>query len=198
MRKLIIALSMLMLVITAFGQENKIDEKTIANMTFSELDAYQKVLRVQQAAQSKVEIPSVNKLQEYALVGKALGQAFKECWSTVSVDAERFAQSPAGKWTAFLITWKVMGKDAIDLVKTTVRWTVGSCLFLVITPFMMFAFWRNCITRKVILITERTSFFNVKKTYDKIPRDPVHAGYAAVYGIVYLIFGVVTCFMMFV
>lgn len=101
--------------------QDKIDEDAISKMSLSELQAYQKVLRIQKDNSQSPPI-TVSKLEEYASVGKALGQAFKECWSTVSTDAERFAQSPSGKWTAFLITWKVMGRDAVDLVQMTVRW----------------------------------------------------------------------------
>lgn len=73
MKKLVTILLLSVLCLPLFAQETKIDEKTIAGMTESELSAYQKVLRVQQANQPKAELPTVSKLQEYALVGKALG-----------------------------------------------------------------------------------------------------------------------------
>lgn len=194
-----ILLSLTVLVSGVFAQETvtQLDANTIAKMSWSELQAYQKTLQVQQAAVS-TQLPSATKLQEYASVGKALGQAFKECWSTVSTDAEKFAQSDAGKWTAFLITWKVMGKDAVDLVKTTVRWAVGIGLFAVVTPFFMFIIWKNCVTKKVLVNCERTSLWNVKKTYATSPKDPMHEGYLLLYGFCYLVFIVAVGLMMFV
>lgn len=190
MKKLIsIFLSLTVLVSGVFAQENitQLDANTIANMSLAEFQAYQKTIKVHQQAASN-QMPSPSKLQEYASVGKALGQAFKECWSTVSTDAEKFAQSDAGKWTAFLITWKVMGKDAIDLVKTTVRWVVGCGLLGIVTPFFMFMIWKNCIVKKVVVSCERTSMWSVKKTYAASPRDPIHEGWLILYGFCYLIF----------
>lgn len=174
-----------------------VDNQTIANMSLDQLQSYQKVLQLQ--AKNQSELPSPDRIQEYALVGKALGQAFKECWSTVSTDAEKFAQSDAGKWTAFLITWKVMGKDAIDLVKTSVRWVVGCFILLIGVPFFAFFTWRNCITRKQVESVDRTSMFTWKKTYAKGMYVPEHCNEAALlYGVSFIIFLVVTALMMFV
>ncbi len=186
------------LCLTSVAQETKVDEKTLSSMSFDELQAYQKVLKAQfNNANRTAELPSVNKLQEYATVGKALGQAFKECWSVVSTDAERFAQSPAGKWTAFLITWKVMGKDAVDLTKTAVRWIVGGSLMSTITIFFAFIVYRNCISKRVLLSEERTSMFNFKRTYSKELSCPMHEDSTCYYGIAYGILMIVCGFIMF-
>ncbi len=182
---------------TTFAQENPspVDNNAIANMSMDQLQAYQKVLKIQQETQRT--IPSPSKLQEYANVGKALGQAFKECWSTVSTDAEKFAQSDAGKWTAFLITWKVMGKDTLDLVKTTVRWFIGMCIISVITPFFMFLVWKNCVPKRILISKERTSFWNVKKVYSDENSSPEHSDWIAAYAFVYLVFMILTSILMF-
>lgn len=200
MKKLFIALSVLILALTAYGQETKVDEKTLANMSLSELEAYQKVLRVQRENQSKLVIPDANKLTQYAEVGKAFGVAFKECWSAVSKDAERFAQSSAGKWAMVLVSWKIMGEDAISITKYAVRWTVGLCLFGVGIPFWVFIFYRNCVSKRVLISKERTGLFAVKKTYDKNMSDPIHGGDGApiLYGVTFVIFAALTALMMFV
>lgn len=200
MKKLIsIFLSLTVLVSGVFAQENVtvLDANTIANMSLTELQAYQKTLKVQQQAAS-TQMPSATKLQEYAAVGKSLGQAFKECWSTVSNDAEKFAQSSAGKWTAFLITWKVMGKDAIDLVRTTVRWLVGVGLFIIVTPFFMFMIWRNCIAKRILVSSERTGLFSVKRVYDQSSEKPMHEDWLLLYGFCFLVFIGTTSIIMFV
>lgn len=175
--------------------QDKIDEDAISKMSLSELQAYQKVLRIQKDNSQSPPI-TVSKLEEYASVGKALGQAFKECWSTVSTDAERFAQSPAGKWTAFLITWKVMGRDAVDLVQMTVRWIVGGFLLLILVPTGIYVFLRNCVFRPVIK-TERTGLFKVTKTYAE-RQDPIHSGEAIMYPIVIAALVALICLVMFV
>lgn len=199
MKKLISIIFSFAVVLSSFSQETpKIDEATIAKMSLDELQAYQKTIRVQQESQ-KLAIPSASKLQEYAVVGKALGQAFKECWSTVSNDAERFAQSSAGKWTALLITWKVMGQDAIDIVKTSVRWSAGGFILLIGVPFFALLVWRNCITKRKLESVERTGIFTWKKTYAKEMYVPEHCNEGAIlYGIAFIIFLVAVSLIMFV
>ena len=64
-------------------------------------------------------------------VGKELGVAFKEVWSVVSTDVEKFANSPAGLWAATLVTWKVMGKDASDIVMRAIRIPIAAAVFIV-------------------------------------------------------------------
>ncbi len=182
---------------SVFSQEQpRITDSDIAKMSLTELQAYQTTLKIQQSSQHS-ELPSPSKLQEYASVGKALGQAFKECWSTVSSDAEKFAQSDAGKWTAFLITWKVMGRDAIDLVKTTVKWIVGIGLLVTVTPFFMFMVWRNCISKRNLAVVERTSFWNVKRIYKDRSESPIHESWLILYGLCYLIFITACSMIMF-
>jgi hypothetical protein len=198
MKKFIFVVLSFVVCLSSFAQETlKIDEATISKMSLSELQAYQKTLRVQHESQ-KSDIPSASKLQEYAVVGKALGQAFKECWTTVSTDAEKFAQSPAGKWTAFLITWKVMGQDAIDIVRNSVRWSVGGFLLIIGVPFFIFLIWRNCITKSQLNTVERTGVFTWKKTYAKEMYDPPHCNEGVIlYGLSFLIFLVAVFVIMF-
>lgn len=90
-----------------------------------------------------------------------------------------------------------MGRDAINLVETSVKWLVGTCLFVVVTPFFMFITWRNCVSKRVLTSKESTGFLKTKKVYDNRYTDPIHSTYTAVYGLCYLIFMVVTCLMMF-
>lgn len=181
-----------------FAQETKIDEKTIANMTQSELEAYQKVLKVQQANTPRAIVAEPSKLKEYAEVGKAFGTAFKECWSAVSTDVERFAQSPAGKWAMVLVSWKIMGHDAVEITTSVVQWFVGIGLLSVGIPFWVFIFYRNCVSKKVLLTSERTGLFTVKKTYAKDLSSPIHGdeGAPLLYGVSFLIYlGVVSLIM---
>ena len=198
MKKLFTILLLSVLSIQLFAQEVKIDEKAIANMTASELEAYQKVLKVQQANSPKQIISEPSKLKEYAEVGKAFGTAFKECWSAVSTDVERFAQSSAGKWAMILVSWKIMGNDAVELTTSVVQWFVGIGLLSVGIPFWVFIFYRNCVAKKILLTTERTGFFTVKKTYAKDPSSPIHGddGIPLLYGVSFLIYlGVVSLIM---
>lgn len=184
----------------AQNQPLKIDAEAISKMTMDEFRSYQTVIKSQLSNVSSV--PDVNKLTEYAVVGKALGQAFKECWSTVSVDAEKFAQSPAGKWTAFLITWKVMGRDAFDIVKESIRWTIGICMFFIITPVFFYFTWRNCVSKNKILEIEQTGFCKKKIKYESTSSEyrngPIHEGVIVGYGLCYAMFLVIIGMIMFI
>ena len=189
-------------VLSSFAQNQSlnIDVESIGKMSVEEFQAYQKVIKSQ--ASNASHVPDVNKLTEYAIVGKALGQAFKECWSTVSVDAEKFAQSPAGKWTAFLITWKVMGRDAFDIVKESVRWTIGTCMFFIITPVFFYFTWRNCISKNKILEIEQTGFCKKKVKFETTTGEyrngPIHGDWIFGYGICYALFLGIIGMIMFV
>lgn len=199
MKKLIIAFLFLVVALCVYGQETKVDEQTLANMSFDELQAYQKVLQAQKK-QQPLKIPEPDKLQQYAEVGKAFGTAFKECWSTVSVDAERFAQSPAGKWAMVLVSWKIMGQDAIDITENIVSWIVGIGLLAAGVPFWIYIFNRNCVSKKILLSKERTGLFTVKKTYSKDLSNPIHGdeGAPILYAITFAVFIAIVCLIMFV
>jgi hypothetical protein len=174
--------------------QQRFTDAEIANMSISDFQAYQKTLQLEAKSKSSILLEP-SKLEQYANVGKVLGQAFKDCWSTVSTDAEKFAQSSAGKWTALLITWKIMGKDAVDITKLGVRWIVGGLLFLTITPFFMYMVWKNCATRRVVKKEERTGLFNYKREYEQ--HEGIHEGFTIAYGGCYLIFLIVTSMLMF-
>jgi hypothetical protein len=182
---------------SAIGQTPKPTVADIENMSISEFQAYQTVLKSQRRSETSAP-PTIQKLQGYAEVGKSLGQAFKECWSVVSDDAERFAQSPAGKWTAFLITWKVMGNDAINLTEKFVRWVCGVIAWFVITPVFIFLVYRNCVSKRILKHTERTGLFAVKRIYSEQLYHGQHSSEIALYGLAYLVFHVGLGLVMFV
>lgn len=123
-----------------------------------------------------------NQVAEWAEAGKALGGAFKECWSTISTDAERFANSPAGKLTAILVTWKVAGRDFIDLSSRIMRWIVGIGILIPFSIYMAYAFAKNCMNRT---IKTKTLESDGKKIHEYRSEPGVHSDFAAVYALIY-------------
>src|ERR1051326_4347830 len=176
MKKLILLLMVCGSLMTTNAATDTV-EVDVSKLSQVELQAYQRMKAMQAEAQSHNANPE--KVSEWAKTGKALGEAFKECWGTVSNDVERFANSKAGMWTAFLITWKVMGHDTVELTKQFIRWVVAFGLLIVGFPTWIYIFRKNCITHRVVKSMTRESFWKVKKTYEN--SNAVHDNWAAAY-----------------
>ena len=60
------------------------------------------------------------KLQSVAMnaeaIGKSVGSAMREGLGALTEEANKFADTKVGMFTAVLIGWKVMGKDAMNLM----------------------------------------------------------------------------------
>lgn len=181
MKKLItITLITLSSICSSFADDNALlNDNEISKLSKYDFEAYQRILALKAQSQSPAVTP--DRLNEWARTGKALGEAFKECWGTVSTDIEKFANSKAGMWTAFLITWKVMGRDAVDLTKQFIRWGVGIGLLVVGFPTWIYVYRRNCIVHRVIKSKVSESFWKVTKTYEN--SNAIHNQYAIGYGI---------------
>lgn len=168
----------------------------VTKLDQNELQLYQS-LKTKMAKKELTQI-TPEKIEKYADIGRAFGSAFKECWGTVSNDAERFAQSPAGKMAMFLVAWKIMANDVQGLVKSTVRFFMGIVIWVVVTPFFILTIYRNCITKKRgnVLSVEKLGCFKKKVTYGPV-QDPEHCDWLAAYGGCYALFLGILCLIMF-
>jgi len=186
-RLFIILLVWALPVISMFGQSTDNIEVDVTKLNSDELRVYQQLKSKMVAEKNNVVTPE--KIERYAEIGKAFGSAFKECWGAVSKDAERFAQSPAGRLAMFLVSWKIMSEDVQGLLKSTIRWITAVSIWLVITPVFILFTYRNCITKKRgrILSEEKVGFLRTKISYDR-PESPCHGDMTAVYGLCYLVF----------
>ena len=184
-------ISLILLVVTlafaSFGQE--VLNVDVTKLSQQELLVYQKIKQQTQAASQTMSLDNLTpaKIDQYAQIGKAFGTAFKECWTTVSTDAERFANSSAGKWAMVMVTWKIMGNDAMTVVSRTVRFAVGIGLLMVGVPFFIYIFRRNCVETPLLKSKTSIAFLTIKKEYDGTNK-PIHNdmgpwGYAVVFGI---------------
>ena len=160
-------LTLLMLFITTlFGQSETVSVD-ITKLSTTELQAYQTLKQKQVEASKILNINNLtpDNIDKYAQVGKAFGSAFKECWSTVATDAEKFGQSDAGKLTMVLIAWKIMGNDAVNLVEKTVQYAIGLPLLFIGTFFFIFIMRRNCFERPILVSTTKLGWFTTKNEY---------------------------------
>jgi hypothetical protein len=177
-----------------FAQETlKVD---ITKLSDEELRLYRQLK--QQAAKSEnvLENLSPEKIDKYAQIGKAFGSAFKECWQTVSTDAEKFAQSSAGKWTMVLISWKIMGTDAINLVRTTIQFSIGIFLFISGTIFFAYAVRRHFLPIPILKSKTKVLFLTIKREYEGMTKPSYNgeelAGWWALYAIFLVICSLIT------
>lgn len=144
MKRILFSIVMLLMVVTVmFAQEKTYTVKE------SQLTVDQKAKLEAQNAQSAVST--------YVGVGKEVGVAIKEGLSALNTEVNKFSESPAGKFTMFIIAYKVIGADFIQFL-------IGIPLFFAGLLYFMYSFRKNCVTRKE-LIEISGSFFNRTKKY---------------------------------
>lgn len=186
----------LVLTLTAFAQ-NETVQVDITKLSQQELQLYQQLKQKQASAAATLDLESLTpeKVDKYAQMGKGLGIAINEGLGAVTKNVEEFSQTSAGKWLMVLITWKVMGVDAIGLARTTLQWAVGLGLFIVGIPFWIWLIRRNCVLRPVASV-EKLGFWTKKITYD-VNRYPLHNEYILAYGACFAVYLGLTVAIMF-
>ena len=190
--------SVVLLFTSALAQETV--QVDVTKLSESELRLYQSLKQKQLEAANQITIANASpeKLEKYMQIGKSFGVAFKECWSTVSTDAERFAQSDAGKLTMFLIAWKIVGQDGVNLLEKGIQYSIGIPLLLVGTIFFFYIFRRNCIEQPLLVSRTKIGWFTVKSEYKGMDSAPHGSdGYPILYGIAYAIFIGICCLIIF-
>lgn len=170
----------------------------ITKLSPSELALYQKLKTDQLANTFNIDKVTPDQIDRYGQIGRAFGSAFKECWTAVSSDAEKFAQSDAGKWAMFLVAWKIMGQDANNIVDRVVRYIAGFFLLGVGIPFFIYIFRRNCVQYPMLASRTRVGFWSIKSEYKGVV-EPLHpAEGQLVYGLSFLIYMFMVGVIMFV
>lgn len=176
----------LLFTIGAFAQQDSVSVD-VTKLNPEQLKVYQefKAMQARSAASTAIDNLTPEKVDRYAQMGKGLGIAINEGLGAVTKNVEQFSQTSAGKWLMVLITWKIMGEDAIGLARTAVQWSVGGLLLVVGIPFWIWMVRRNCVLCPIASV-ERTGFFKKKVTYQNI--DPFHDEYIWAYGLCFLIY----------
>jgi hypothetical protein len=163
----VVLVAMLMYAGIGFAQNQTIDVD-ISKLSQTELINYQNLLKAsqEQAKSFNIDTVSSSQLSKYAETGKALGEAFNSCWGTISTDVEKFAQSDAGKLTMFLVAWKIMGEDCIEVVNDFIHYTFGGIAYIVFISIWVYMY-RRC-TQSRYKIESTTGWWLWKKnTYSK-------------------------------
>lgn len=188
-------LTVLMLASTAIAQQQDTLQVDITKMSQQELLVYQQLKQKEAQSAMSLENLTPENVNKYAQMGKGMGIAINEGLGAVTTNVEQFSQTSAGKWLMLLITWKVMGTDAIGLTRTVVQWMVGGLLLIVGIPFWIWIVRRNCVLPPIKSI-EKTGFWGKKVTYSD--RPPVHEDSTVFYGLGFLVYLAVTAGITFV
>ena len=181
----ILTLAMLAVATPSFADSVDVD---ITRLTSTQLQVYQEMKAMQARTASATDLANFtpDKLDKYAQMGKGLGIAINEGLGAVTKNVEQFAQTSAGKWIMVLVTWKVMGEDAINLTRTAVQYLTGGMLLLVGVPFWIWLVRRNCVQRPIVS-AEKLGFWTKKITYSD-RSEPLHADYIIGYGMVFILY----------
>lgn len=173
---LLVSLILALVSLGAFAQTKTSDE--MVSIPKSQLTA-QQLASVQQAnLQSKIE-----QYGKWVGLGKEVGEAVNGSLSALTKQAEEFSKTGVGKFTMFMIAWKVLGNDLTQFV-------VGVPLFAVGFVVWIISFWKNGLPRQDLLSVSADG----KKEYrTENPDSEQQIGHF----VVLLIWGILCVFLIF-
>ncbi|MDD5566631.1 MAG: hypothetical protein PHH01_00345 [Patescibacteria group bacterium] len=122
---------------------------------------------------------------KYVGLGKEVGMAINEGLSALSENAERFANTKPGKFTMFIIAYKVLGKDFLQAIFGILFFVVGVGIFLCM-------WFKNGITRRIPIEEPRDK--TAPKRYE-VYRPDESAQIA--YVVCFVIFLIIDCIVIF-
>lgn len=95
---------------------------------------------------------TTEKMQSIAVnaeaIGKSIGGAMREGLGALTEESNKFAKTDVGKFTAVIIAWKVLGKDATTLIGQAVGMVVLVSVFIIFIIFWAWSFKRLCLPHK--------------------------------------------------
>lgn len=83
---------------------------------------------------------------------------------------DKFSKTDAGRFTMVVVAWKVMGRDAIDLLDRVKNVAIG-VPFLIAWTIVFIWFWRKQFTIHSIVRTKTGQWWNAVYTYEKVNDD---------------------------
>jgi hypothetical protein len=91
---------------------------------------------------STTERTTVERIGQYVGLGKEIGTAVKEGLNATVDVAERAADTKPGRFTMWMIAYKVVGHDAIRIV-------VGAFIWIVALSVIVTSYFRTAVARRV-------------------------------------------------
>lgn len=169
MKKILIAVALLASLMVPMAHAETSTDDSVISIKKSDLNPGQlAVIQTREAAEQLAQAQKtldtrIGQYGKWVGIGHELGTAVNESLSAVTTNANTFAQTGVGKWTIFLVIWKVAGHDIAGLV-------IGVFMMLVAIPIWTYSFYTNCITRRVLIEDSKTTGKKWKIVND--PLDP--------------------------
>jgi len=138
MKKIIILLLVVLSMTTLFSQENTQEEEMVLVKKSDLPDELAKQIEMER---------KIEQAGKFVGLGKEIGTAMNESLAALTETASKFADTKLGKFTLFLVAYKVIGKDLIQYV-------ISFILLLVGIPTFIHLILKNCITRKIPVETD--------------------------------------------
>ncbi len=135
MSRRIIVVAILIATGWAFAQQTDQQEKMIL-VKESDLPA-----TVLEQVRMKQQLQSYG---EYAGLGREIGTAINEGLKAVTEQTAKFAETKVGKFTMFIIAYKVLGTDIV-------QFAVGIPLLVVGLIIFVWSYYKNCIPRRILI-----------------------------------------------
>lgn len=85
-------------------------------------EAQNAVLKAQKQSVEAAAVVSKDNLNLFKDYGKSIAETFAEVCKTLNIEVNKFADTPVGKLTMWLIVYKVVGKDLIHIFLTICMW----------------------------------------------------------------------------
>jgi hypothetical protein len=106
--------------------------ETRVNVDLEKLDPQSRnaVLEAQKRAAETSATVSKENLNLFKEYGKSIAETFAEVCKTLNIEVNKFAETPVGKLTMWLIVYKVVGKDILHVILMLGMWflVTGCCV----------------------------------------------------------------------
>lgn len=93
-----------------------------------------------QARQLNQKVEMVSK---YAGIGKEIGEGVNGALSAVNKNVAEFADTKVGKFTMFMVAWKILGTSVIQFL-------IGAPLWILSTLIIIVSYFKTCMPRRIL------------------------------------------------
>ena len=84
---------------------------------------------------------------EYVKWGHEVGIAMNETFAALTDNAAKFAKTDVGKWTMFLVSWKIMAKDILSVGNKVIGYLIGIPFLVIGLLICLRSYWHVCVPR---------------------------------------------------
>ena len=151
MKNLLVLLILCLITLQGIGQTDQ-PEKIVVNVTDLTPDQVAKVKAQNELDQTSQKMQTLGKWAGY---GKEVGVAIKEGLNAVVDVADKFGSTDVGKFTMYMIAWKIMGREAVAIL-------LGSFILIIVT-IVIFISFRRMYPRKILMKGNRLLFWQDKE-----------------------------------